>query len=241
MPRRAVVTAELLLLNGFELRQGGASVDLPTPAKRVLAFLALHERPLSRSFVSGSLWPETTEAKAAGNLRTSLWRLRKSSPGVIQATSMDLRLRPGVRVDVHEMCATARRLISRDPLLDIAQVDPDILAADLLPGWWDTWVVFERERLRQTSLHGLEALSELLLDDGRWAKAAIAAAAAVTAEPLRESAHRLLIRVHLAAGNRGEATRQYQRYEAILLEELGVEPAEDLKLLMGRALTVPRN
>lgn len=232
-----VTMDDLLLLNGFELRQGGMAVELPTPSQRVLAFLAIHDRHLSRSFVSGSLWPDTTEAKAAGNLRTSLWRLRKSAPGVVEASATNLRLRSKVRVDVHDMCAVARRLVRRDKALDLTRIEPEMLAAELLPGWWDCWVVFERERLRQTSLHGLEALSELLLNDGQWASAAITAAAAVKAEPLRESAHRLLIRAHLAEGNRSEANRQYQQYRTLLLEELGVEPSPDLETMMGRALS----
>jgi len=43
-------------------------------------------------------------------------------------------------------------------------------------------------------------------------------------EPLRESAHASLIRVHLAEGNQSEALRVYERYRSMLQSLLGLEP-----------------
>lgn len=83
-------------------------------------------------------------------------------------------------------------------------------------------MIVERERLRQLCLHSLEALSERLLELGRYGDAMEAGLNAVRAEPLRESAHRAVISVHLREGNFGEALRQYRRYERLLWEELGV-------------------
>ena len=75
-------------------------------------------------------------------------------------------------------------------------------AGELLPHWYDDWVVIERERFRQLRLHALDALCESLAAAGRYAAAVEAGRASVAAEPLRESAHRLLIQAHLAEGNR---------------------------------------
>jgi Bacterial transcriptional activator domain. len=49
--------------------------------------------------------------------------------------------------------------------------------------------------------------------------------AAVSGEPLRESAHRQLIEVHLAEGNRVEALRQYEAYRQLMRDELGLGPS----------------
>ena len=67
-----VAPLQLGLLRGFELRQDGDVVQLPLSAQRVVAFLALHERPLQRLYVAGSLWLDTTEARANASLRTAL-------------------------------------------------------------------------------------------------------------------------------------------------------------------------
>jgi hypothetical protein len=71
-------------------------------------------------------------------------------------------------------------------------------ALELLPGWYDDWVLLEREPLRQRVLHGLEALSRHLVRAGRFAEAVEAAMVAVAVEPLRESAQRALVTAHLA-------------------------------------------
>jgi DNA-binding SARP family transcriptional activator len=57
--------------------------------------------------------------------------------------------------------------------------------------------------------------------------------AAVAAEPLRESAHRLLIQGHLAEGNLAEAVRQYDFYRTLLSRELGIEPSPTIKRLVN--------
>jgi DNA-binding SARP family transcriptional activator len=112
-------------------------------------------------------------------------------------------------------------------------IDPAPFLVDLLPDWYDDWVILERERYRQLRLHALEALSRLLADRDRYAEAIDVGLAAVACEPLRESAHRVLIRTHLAEGNVAEAARQYRSYRRMLQEELGVEPSEELGRLVG--------
>jgi DNA-binding SARP family transcriptional activator len=103
---------------------------------------------------------------------------------------------------------------------------------DLLPGWYDDWVIFERERIRQRLLHALEALSQLLVAAGRCGDAVEAAISAVSVDPLRESANRALIEAHLAEGNLVEARRAYERYREVIRRELGVEPGERLARLV---------
>src|SRR5262249_9511790 len=95
-----------------------------------------------------------------------------------------------------------------------------------LPDWPDDWLIVERERLRQLRLHALERLAERWTAQGSYGLALEAAMAAIRADPLRESAHRAAIRVHLAEGNLSEALRQFERCRAVLLEEFGVEPTE---------------
>jgi len=73
-------------------------------------------------------------------------------------------------------------------------------------------------------MSALEAQAVLLTDADRLAEAAGAARAAMKVEPLRESAHASLIRVHLAEGNQSEALRVYDRYSSMLQSVLGLEP-----------------
>ena len=218
---------QVRLLHGFELRCGGQTVELPLSSQRLVAFLALHNRPLLRVYVAGSLWIDTSEERSHANLRSALWRLRQTGHFVVDATPSHLSLGQGVEVDVHRVLALSRGLL-RDPSGGLDQE----LTGDLLPDWYDDWLELERERLRQLRLHALEAVAERLLADRRYGEAVEAGLAAVEADPLRESAHRLLVRVYLAEGNWGEALRQYRVFCGRLRDELGLRPSGQMEELV---------
>jgi DNA-binding SARP family transcriptional activator len=226
----------LALLDAFELRLAGEPVSLPPSAQRLLALLALHERPLRRLHVAGTLWLDTPEERASANLRSSLWRLNRPGPRLVEATSLQLRLAPEVRVDVRETAALAHRLLAASETPEgesEVELDPARLTGELLPDWYDDWVLIERERLRQLSLHALEALGERLLAAARLGEALEAALAAIAMEPLRESAHRLLIRIHLAEGNAAEAIRQFDFCRRLFRDQLGLSPSPQLEELVA--------
>ena len=68
---------------------------------------------------------------------------------------------------------------------------------------------------------------------GPLTEASQAALAALAADPLRESAHRLLIRAALEEGKVAEALRRFTGLRAELLRELGLEPSEQTRELLG--------
>ncbi len=216
------------LLDGFELRCGGQRIELPLSSQRLVAFLALHNRPLLRLYVAGTLWIDVSEERSHANLRSALWRLRQSGYVVVEATPSHLQLGSGVEVDMHRVLALSRRLLR--------QVDGDFdgtdLRGDLLPDWYDEWLGSERERVRQLRLHALEAVAEQFLADGRYGEAVEAGLTAVETEPLRESAHRVLVRVYLAEGNWSEALRQYCVFRKRLRDELGLLPSGQMEALV---------
>jgi DNA-binding SARP family transcriptional activator len=139
-----------------------------------------------------------------------------------------------VRVDVRELSVWAQRAIASPGDDAELAVPAAALGGDLLPGWYDDWVLFERERLHQLRLHALEATAAELAVRGRHWEALQAAYAAVSAEPLRESAHRTIVRVHLAEGNLAEAARAHDLFRTMLMDELGVVPTEQMaRLVLG--------
>ncbi len=181
------VAVEVQVLGRFEIRTHGTPIPLALAQQRLVAFLALHPRALARDYVAGTLWPDSTDRRAAANLRSTMWRLGPPIGDVLlDATPSKVGLRPSVDVDARALDRTARGLLTGT--LDGA----DLPAGDLLPGWDEAWVVSERERLHQIRAHALEALGSRLLGAGRASAAVAAAAAAVAVDPTRESARRLL-------------------------------------------------
>jgi DNA-binding SARP family transcriptional activator len=226
-----VSETRLSLLRGFELEHEGAPVYLPHSAERVLAFVALHRRRMLRAYVSGVLWTDHTQEAANASLRTALWRMRRPF-ALIEASSSHVSLVPSVSVDLHRMSAAAHNLTAG--VVDEDAVDELLEVGELLPDWYEDWVVIERERFRQRRLNALEALCDSRTRQGRYAEAVDAGLSAVVGEPLRESTHRALMRAHLAQGNRSEALRQYLLCRKLLREQLGVRPTVETEQLRAR-------
>jgi len=67
------------------VRVRGRRIAISRGSQRLLAFLALQERPVSRVHVAGVLWPELPDERAAANLRSALWRLRRSGAHLVDA------------------------------------------------------------------------------------------------------------------------------------------------------------
>jgi DNA-binding SARP family transcriptional activator len=220
------------LLDGFELSIDGAPVAVPFGAQRLLAYLALSSRPVLRVHLAGVLWLEASEDQAFANLRSTLWRVRRCGEGLVETNGQHVCLCPEVEVDVRCSIDLARRVVDSLSDEELFDLDPDLLLKDLLPDWYDDWVLLERERYRQLRLHALDALCERFTRAGRLARAMETGLASLAAEPLRESAHRAVIRIHLAEGNKAEALRQYRLYRRLLQDQLGLEPSSQIEELV---------
>jgi DNA-binding SARP family transcriptional activator len=223
----------LRLLGCFDLRIDEQIVTLPLNVRRLIALLAVRELPQTRASVAYTLWMDTAQSRATANLRSTLWKLGPQREQLLHADAERLWLAGGVEVDFTRVVGQAKRLIGPEPELRPGDTDIDELSNDLLPDWDEDWLQDERERLRQLRVHALEALCTRLRTGGRDAEAVCAGQAAVAAEPLRESAQRLLITAHLAEGNVSEARRQFEIYRRLLWENLQLAPSAQMSRLLA--------
>lgn len=226
----------LRLLDGFSIEHGGDESHIPHSVRRLVAFLGVRGR-CGRAEIVGTLWPDVPEAKAQARLRTVLWRLRRLTERPFVIGGESLSLSDDVSVDVRTFVTTARQVLNDgDGAPDRSALRDLTIMGELLPGWCEDWVLFERERLRQLRLHALEAITRRLITVKRYSEAIEAAMMAVRLEPLRESATRALIVAHLAENNVVEAVRQFKSFRDGLTSELGLEPTPDLKRLVQSGL-----
>jgi DNA-binding SARP family transcriptional activator len=225
------------VLGGLSVTCDALPVAVPPGSRRLLAYLALHRGGVDRRSAAGMLWPSVAEGRAAGNLRSALWRLQRVGCPLVRIDQSVLSLDDDVRVDLHTVEAWAGRVVSGAATAGDLAVDPGAIAdLELLPGWYDDWVVATGARLRLRLLHALDALSRLLRQAGRPLEAVEAVHVAVLAEPLRESGQRALIEAHQAAGDWVSARRQYDVFRGLLRREVGVEPSAELTAVV----TAPR-
>lgn len=227
---------QLSLMRGFSLSADEQPISIPLSAQRVVAFVALRNRPTLRPYVAEMLWLDATQDRAMANLRSALWRLRQPGTAIVEATGDYLSLGAGVAVDVLDLLAWSHDLLAGgagQAGMAGARVDEIVGAGDLLPDWYDDWVLIERERLRQLRLHALERACVELTRLGEFGRAIEAGLAAIAEEPLHESGHAALIRAHLGEGNRAEALRQFEIYAELMHEELRLGPSPQVEALVA--------
>jgi DNA-binding SARP family transcriptional activator len=214
---------EVRLFGAPEIRLDGAPVALAsTRAMSLLAYLVLQRgRPQRRDHLAFLLWPDSTEKQARTNLRHVLHTLRAAVPGVdefLHATSRTLAWQ-GTWADVPAFEEALRGTV-QDQLRAI-----DLYTGELLHGWYDEWLVPERDRLRRLALAALDEVVPLLEERGERDAALRYAGRALVLDPLAEATYRTLMRLYDARGDRARALRVYHECATTLQEELGVEPS----------------
>ncbi|MEX0874613.1 MAG: BTAD domain-containing putative transcriptional regulator [Actinomycetota bacterium] len=212
------------------IERDGQAVPVDTrKAIALLAYLAVARRPSGRDELAAMLWPDSDHVRARAALRRTLSALGTALGGAGlrtdgDAVSLD---RDGLWVDIDEF----RTLAARDDVDSLVQA-VDLARGDFLAGFglrdsesFDDWQRDASEQARREVGSALERLSEALAPTD--VDAAISYARRWLAlDPLQESAHRALMRLHAQKGDRAAAVRQYRDCVALLERELGVGPDE---------------
>jgi predicted ATPase/DNA-binding SARP family transcriptional activator len=196
-------------------------------------------------------WPELTPEAGRDNLSAALSSLRRqleppgvSSGAVIVADRHSVQLNPAACVtDVVEfaaaMQAAARAGTRHERLARLAEA-VHLYGGELLPGYFDDWVLRERQHLAEEHLGALRRLSSVLEQAGDLEGALEYARRAVRADPLCEEGHYDLMRLYAAAGQPSAALGQYERLEQLLRRELDETPSAGTRALAEELRCNPR-
>jgi DNA-binding SARP family transcriptional activator len=236
------------LCGPLALRVDGRDVTAGLPGRQgrlLLAYLAVNrDRACPRGELIDVLWPEQPPAAADAALSALLSKLRRAlGEGALSGRSeLQLTLDGPVWVDVEQAAATARRAeaaLHDGDWSTAAAAARDALAAcgsDFLPDSDGPWLHEQRWALDGLRVRAFEVLADASLRSGAPAEAADAARSAVGLAPFRESAHRLLMEAHEAAGNPAEALRAFEDLRRLLREELGTAPGPEPMAVHERVL-----
>lgn len=234
-----MTSLEILLLGGFQLRKGDQAIDLPGRRERALfAYLATPAgASRSRDKLAGMLWSERGDKQARDSLKQALLRLRKALNGM-QAPAL-LSDRESVTLDsaaVSVDVAEFERLVGEGTPEAISRA-MTLYRGDLLDGLevrdpaFEEWLLVERQRLRDLAREALAALLARHVADRVHEQAAAVARRLVALDPLREDAHRALMRIYAEQGQTALALKQYQTCRDRLQVELGVKPEPETEHL----------
>lgn len=220
------------LLGGFHLERHEHPLPaIPSLAARsLLAYLIIHQqRAHTRTLLIGLFWPELPEDKARRRLSQALWQIRRAlhneeTPNLLltQQESVQFNSTTAHWLDVAEF---EQNLAT--PQANIAQLRQvaELYQGDFLAGFYDDWVLIERERLRDRYLESLNQLIRACKGQGLHQEALNYAGQLARYNPLREEAHREVMRLCFLLDRPHEALQQFEQYRAILAEELGDEPS----------------
>ena len=214
---------EIRLLGGFQLRRDGEPLPpIPTRHGRsIMAYLVLNrDRAHTRDLLIGTFWPDTAESRGRRRLSQALWQIRSTvgDEDCIITNGDAVRFNPDVDfwLDVDdfewtiEQAAPGGRERGRSET-DLLAAAVDLYRGDLLAGFYDDWLFADQERLRQRYLGALDRLSDLAMARGHYDQALETAHRVVRAEPLREEAHRRIMRISVLLGRHTDAIQQYER------------------------------
>jgi DNA-binding SARP family transcriptional activator len=227
------------MLGHYAVQVGGRSVELPgRPVQLLLAYLAIHTGKVQpRENLAALFWPDSTPENARGNLRHALWQLRKAlgeGEHCLEADDFSITFLASDEcvVDVVVLEQDPATLHSEEALMAAAAV----YDGDLLPGFYEPWVVLERERLEAVFEHKMELLLGRLLDAGRYTAAIGAAERWIALGTAPEPAYRVLMTAHAKLGHTSHVLTAYARCRDTLRESLGLAPSTETDRLLRSLL-----
>lgn len=253
-------TLQISLFGSVQLSHDGwlSAVKMTRTMQILLAYLLLHrERPQPREVVAGQLWGEHSDEQARGCLSTALFRLRSILEP--EGTPRGTYLLTSASGDISFNCQSdfwldvavfddAARLAFSNPLesLDKAilheiEQNLGIYSGEFMEGFYEDWVVRERERIHNLFVDALMRLMRYYARRGDYEKALLYGSKILNQEPIREEIHREMMRFYRESGQRALAIRQYQVCCKILQSELGIEPMMETQALFQHIAATQEN
>jgi DNA-binding SARP family transcriptional activator len=231
-------------------RDGRALPADALPAGKVrelLLYFLVHEQA-TKDAVGLALWPDASSAQVRNAFHVTLHHLRRLLGDQRwiaferNVYRLDRAPAPGVTLDadVDAVLGAAARLRAaarRQERLDEAALDAGRAALDRMRGEFaagvlaEDWVVAHQDRVRAAWADGMDALARLYAAAGRPGDTVAVCEALVAREPLRESAHRLLMEAHVARGEPARALAHHEALVALLAREVGAPPARETRAL----------
>jgi len=212
----------------------------------LLGYLAcFNRRTHPREELIERFWPGDDLEAGRASLRTAIASLRRQleppgieSGSIFIADRTNVRLNPAaIRVDTDQFAEAIRSVFDGCEEADARRADRlesalALYAGELLPGFYDEWVLTERNRLsllRIQALRELTHLCEALRDERR---ALMYAQQAAAADPLEESSQLRLLQLLVTSGETALAIRHYREWEQLLDTELGEETPQAARALL---------
>ncbi|MCL7455188.1 MAG: AAA family ATPase, partial [Anaerolineae bacterium] len=228
-----MASLRLYFLGPLDIRSGDRQLPRPPTQKSqsLLAYLALNRRrPQPRDRLVSLFWAERPDRRARRSLSTALWHIRRCLPDdtvlLCDARTVQFDKDADLWLDVRAFEAHIARAD-----MDSLQSALALYRGDFLDGFYDDWILGERYRLEALFVETLARLMAAHEAAGDDRAALTTAQRLLDRDPLREDAHRLVMRTYCRLGQRNAALEQYERCREAVQAELGAEPVDETAAL----------
>ena len=205
-----------------------------------MAYLLLNRDAVHRrARLAGLFWPDTGESNARNNLRHALWRLRKAI-GHDYLLTDNISVTFDVNSDYWLDAAVLESTINDERPVDELIEAVAVYDGEFLPGFYDDWVVLERERLRAVFEEQSSRLLDRLVETRSWEAVLHWGEHWVALGQAPETAYRALMVAHAELGNQAGVAAVYQRCTDSLRQDLDLEPSQETQALHARLVSGER-
>lgn len=243
------MTLQIQLFGEFCLTYDGTPLTaFNTPKLQLLlAYLVLHrDAPQTRQTLAYLFWPESNDSQARTNLRNVIHLLRNSLPAAehflrIDNQTLQWRADSPFTLDVATFEQGVQSATStKDPAAAQAFLKESLhlYRGELLAGFYEDWVLAERERWQERYLSALEVASTLAEQQRDYRTAIEYSRRLLQLDALREETYARLMQLYALQGDRATALRVYHNCATILVRELGVEPGPVTQGIYERLLNL---
>jgi len=188
-----------------------------------------------REKLARMLWPDSQDSTARENLRHTLWRIRKalsSDVSVKYLLTDDFTVAFNSSAEYWFDVAILKEAKNYTDANDLTS-SLSVYKGELLPGFYDEWVMLEREYLNFIFEHNMARLMAILQSEGRWLDILNWGEFWLTFGQKPEPAYRALMIAHTKKGDMSKVADIYTRCVRSL-NEIGLEPSGQTRDLYKR-------
>ena len=239
---------QIELFGGLKAQSGERAIARFRTQKEgaLFAYLAYHsQRPHLREQIAEMLWPDAEPEAGRNRLKQTLSTLRRQlePPGVADnsvliADRIHVRLNPAAFSTDAQEFEKNLKIASRADAPDAKDAAllraVELYRGELLPDYYEDWILTERQRLSDAFVAAVRALIPGLEAKREFEPALDLARRALAADPYFEEAHGDLMRLLARLGRPGEALRHYRQLETILEEQLDAKPGAELRQMQAQ-------
>ena len=259
LDRRSEVELEIRCMGTFEGYISGSLISTKSWGRdktvQLFQFMitSRHRRALHKEQIITRLWEDTDGEGGDRDFKVALHGVNKAiEPNRPSRTDAKYVIRQGLTYQLNfDAMWIDADVMERFITIGNATLNSDVLTAKrafqeainlhhgvYLPNrMFEDWTSEERERLQMLVLGAYISLAELVIHDNPQESIRLCHEALIL-DHSWEDAYRLQMQAYMAKGNRPQVIKTYQKCEAVLDEEFGIEPLPQTKNLLQEILQV---